>query len=335
MGNNSMKQDTTTIYKSESQMTLAVIGKIIELNLIKDADRIMHAVVVCGAAGKWSGVVGLTHRVGELVTVFLQDAILPPNERWAFMEKFNHRVRMARFKGVASECVIVPGAPDLPVGTNLTEALGVTKHSKPLPASMTGDAVGNFPTFIPKTDEPNFQTVPELVERMGSDAWVATLKCDGSSCTAWNDEAGNLHVASRNLELREFNATGAGNSYWRAARKYNLSQLPLGMALQFEIVGPGIQSNPMGLTDVEGRAFTLYDYSSRQRESHAMLSLVCANVGMPMAGLVLAGNHAMDSDSLRKMAEVKYPSGMHGEGVVIRCRESGWSFKVINLLYKD
>lgn len=316
-------------------MKLAVIGKIVELNAIKDADRIMHAVVVCGDAGKWSGVVGLTHAVGELVTVFLQDAILPPDERWAFMERFKHRVRMARFKGIASECVIIPGAPDMPIGTDMTEALGVTKYSKPLPASMAGDAVGNFPSFIPKTDEPNFQTVPELVERMGLDAWVATLKCDGSSCTAWNDDEGNLHVASRNLELREFNANGAGNSYWRAARKYDMSNIPVGMALQFEVVGPGIQGNPMGLADVEGRAFTLHDYTAHQRQTHAMLVLVCVNVGIPLAVPVARGTHALDADGLRKLAEVKYPNGKHGEGIVVRSVDSLWSFKTINLLYKD
>lgn len=315
-------------------MKLAVIGKITELNTIPGADRIMQAVVVCGAAGKWSGVVGLTHYVGELVTVFLQDAILPVNPRWAFMEKFHHRVRMARFKGVASECVIVPGAPDMPPGTDMTEALGVTKHSKPLPASMAGDAVGNFPGFIPKTDEPNFQTVPEMVERMGLDAWVATLKCDGSSCTAWRDDDGALHVASRNLELREFNANGAGNSYWRVARKYDMTKLPRGMALQFEIVGPGIQGNPMGFDDIEGRAFTLHDYTTHRRAGHLALSLACIKIGMPIAQLTLAGAHAMTSDELRKMAEVRYANGTHGEGIVIRAMDASWSFKVLNLAYK-
>ena len=54
---------------------LAVVGKITELKTIEGADRILHATVVCGDAGKWSGVVGLNHQVGELVTVFLQDAV--------------------------------------------------------------------------------------------------------------------------------------------------------------------------------------------------------------------------------------------------------------------
>lgn len=316
-------------------MKLAVVGKIAELNPIAGADRIMQAAVDCGDAGVWSGVVGLSHRVGELVTVFLQDSVLPPNPRWAFMEKFNHRVSMARFKGVASECVIVPGAPDIPPGTDLTEAMGVTKYSKPLPAAMAGDAVGNFPSFIPKTDEPNFQAAPDLVARTGMDAWVATLKCDGSSCTAWNDAEGNLHVASRNLELREFSVSGAGNSYWRAARQYDMSRIPAGMALQFEIVGPGIQGNPMGLTGLEARAFTLHDCISRKRQPHAALTAICADAGIPLAAVVAEGSHALDAGALRKLAEVKYPNGRHGEGVVVRALDSAWSFKAINLLYKD
>jgi RNA ligase (TIGR02306 family) len=314
---------------------LAVIGKLISIEDIEGADRIKKATVVCGDAGKWIGVVGLDHQVGELVTVFLQDAILPPGERWAFMEKHHHRVRMSRFKGVPSECVIVPGAPEMPVGTDLTEALGVTKHHKPLPASLGGDAVGAFPSFIPKTDEPNFQTVPELVERLNEDSWCASLKCDGSSCTVWRDADG-LHVASRNWELKEFNATGAGNSYWRAARKYDWNGLPSGCALQFEVVGPGIQGNPMGLKDVEGRAFTLYDYLLHRKHGQVQLDATCALIGIPQAPVLFMGEGGYsDPEKLRKLAEVKYPNGRHGEGIVIRDLAHSWSFKVISLLYKE
>ena len=138
---------------------VAIVGKIVMIEAIKDADRIKLATVVCGDAGRWTGVVGLDHHIGELVTVFLQDALLPEDERWAFMSKYHWRVRMARFKGCASECVIVKGAPDMPIGTDLAEALGVKKYYKPLPESMLGEAIGNFPSFIPKTDEPNERIV--------------------------------------------------------------------------------------------------------------------------------------------------------------------------------
>ena len=159
---------------------MAVIGSIVETATIEGADRIQQAVVVCGASGKWTCVVGKDMAVGDTVTVFLQDAVLPPDPRWAFMEKHHWRVRMARFKGVPSECVIIPGAPDMPAGTDLTEALGVTKYEKPIPAAMSGDAVGAFPSFIPKTDEPNFQTVPEMVaaKRLKRGFYMYCRECD-------------------------------------------------------------------------------------------------------------------------------------------------------------
>jgi RNA ligase (TIGR02306 family) len=318
--------------------TVAVVGRVSAIRPIEGADFIQAAEVVCGAAGKWSGVVGKDVVEGELVSVFLQDALLPPNERWAFMEKHKWRVRMARFKGVPSECLIVRGVPDgSGVGDDLAEALGVTKYEKPIPQGMQGDFVGAFPGHIPKTDEPNFQSVPELVALMASSGWYATEKADGTSCTVYNDEAG-MHVCSRNWELKEFTASGGKNVYWTAARKYGMDRLPHGLALQFEVVGPGVQGNPMGLADIEARAFTLRD--TRQHRNLPLVLLVsqCLQLGVPLARCVYetgpAGG-ALSDEELRKLAEIKYANGKHGEGVVIRAFDSSWSFKVINLNYKD
>lgn len=316
---------------------LAVIGKIIATAPIDGADRIQQATVVCGTSGKWQGVVGKDISIGDIVMVFLQDAILPPDPRWAFMEKHQWRVRMARFKGVPSECLIVPCAPDMPPGTDITATLGVTKHEKPIPAAMTGDAVGAFPSIIPKTGEPNFQTVPEFVERLAESDWYAAEKADGSSTTAWVDDEGELHVASRNWELREFTASGAGNSYWRAARKYGLENLPRGLALQFEIVGPGIQGNPMGLKELEARAFSLYDIGKHCYLPVARLREVCktAVLGIPVAREIDCEKRTYTADELRKLAEIRYSNGKHGEGIVIRANDSSWSFKVLNLRYEN
>lgn len=328
---------------------LAVVGKITEVRAIEGADFIQAASVDCGTAGRWSGVVGKDVQPGDGVTVFLQDAVLPLSDHWSFMEKHKWRVRMARFKGVPSECLIVKGAPDgAEPGEDLAESLGVTKYEKPIPASMQGDAIGAFPGHIPKTDEPNFQSVPELVERMRAEPWYATEKADGTSCTAYVDDAG-LHVCSRNWELREFTASGASNVYWRAARKYGLERLPQGYALQFEVVGPGVQGNPMGLADLEVRAFTLRDTREHRYEPWARMLEICQRLEIPRARalgtydqLMAHASHingrgmpVFTDDDLRKMAEIKYPNGKHGEGIVIRALDSSWSFKVINLLYKD
>jgi RNA ligase (TIGR02306 family) len=322
----------------ENKPVLAVVGRVVSVEPIAGADRIQSAVVTCASAGRWSGVVGKDVAVDQVVTVFLQDAILPPDERWAFMEKMKWRVRMAKFKGVPSECLIVSGAPDLPVGTNLTDLIGVVKYEKPLPAQMAGDAVGSFPSFIPRTDEENFQKVPWLVEKMKTESWYATEKADGTSCTVWNDENG-MHVCSRNFELKEFSESGGTNIYWRMARKYELQNVSPGFALQFEIVGPGVQSNPMGLAENEIRVFTVWDRLKKKPVGLHSLIDVCGDYPLPMVRVVADSNATStpNSDSeLRKMAEITYlKSGKPGEGVVVRAVNSSWSFKVINLAYRD
>lgn len=317
----------------EAAQSVAVVGSITRLGGIPGADLIQLASVDCGPAGEWSGVVGKDLIVGESVIVFLQDALLPPDPRWAFMERHKWRVRMARFKGAASECVIIRGAPDLPPGTCLMESLGVTKYSKPLAANLAGVALGNFPGHIPKTDESNFQRMDDLAGLMACD-WYATEKADGTSCTAFMRD-GELRVCSRNLELKEFTDSGGGNLYWRMARQYGLEAMDEALALQFEIVGPGVQGNPMGLAHNEIRVFTAYNHATGERLSYDVLVDICSILNLPLARLVQTGRGPLTPDELRKMAEIKYPNGQPAEGVVIRDFESQWSFKVINLLYKD
>lgn len=319
-------------------MKLAVIGVVSATHPIAGADRIHQAVVDCADAGVWSGVVGKDLLIGTKVLVFLQDAVLQPGERWMFMEKHKWRVRMARFKGVPSECVIVAAAGHetlLEPGADLTEVLGVVKHEKPVPVQMAGEVRGGFPDFIPKTDEENFQRIRDLHTLMAGWDWVATLKYDGTSCTAWNDAEG-LHVCSRNLELKEFTESGQGNVYWQAARKFGLERLPPKFALQFEICGPGIQGNPGGFDDLRIAAFTLYDIASQERAHFGVLAHLCQSLDLPLAELVASGHGHVEPETLREMASnIVYPNGKPAEGIVVRSINSMWSFKAISLNYKD
>ena len=238
---------------------------------------------------------------------------------------------MSRFRGVPSECVALPALPHeatLAIGTDMTSELGVTKHQKPLPKEMVGVAKGNFPSFIPKTDEPNFQGVRDLHSLMEGAHWYVTEKADGTSCTTYVNEAG-LHVCSRNLELVE------GDSlYWRMAKQYQLDRVQKGIALQFEIVGPGVQGNPMGLATNEIRVFTAHQIGRDRLDAVALIDL-CDQHTLPIAKIIAYGRGNCTQDQLRKMDEIKYQNGSHGEGIVIRAIDSAWSFKVINLLYKD
>lgn len=310
-------------------MKLAVVGKVIEVLPIEGADRIQQATVVCGDAGKWSGVVGKDINEGQHVTVFLPDALLSPDERWAFMEARGWRIRMCRFKGVPSECLILAGCPDMPIGTDLTLALGVTKYEKTINLP-SGDQKCAFPGWIPRTDEPNFQTLyrENIYERLQTEPWTATLKYDGTSCTVWNDADG-MHVCSRNWELKEGN-----HLYWNAATKYGLNKLPHYVAVQFEIVGPGIQGNPMDLKQQEIRVFSLRKDQRWDQRPRAELLEVCAEYGLPASQHTAMPVPPCAADELRKAADVAYPNGKAAEGLVFRADDGSWSFKVINLKYK-
>jgi len=324
-------------------MGVAYIGRITEINPIKDADMIESARVVCGQGGIWSGTVKKGDvSVGDLVEVYLQDALLPQINKFSFMEKSQYIVKMRRLRGVPSECLIMPmslnmtkyGVP----GMDISEVMGVQKYSKPLPANMGGETLGWFPSFIPKTDEPNFQTVPHMVEYLAGKRFYSTVKQDGSSATVYKYQ-GHFGCCSRNMELKET----PNNAIWQIARKYNMEEnLIDGFALQMEIVGPGVQGNPIGLKQVEPRLFNVYDIDMHKYENGEFVMNYAKETGIPAVDIVdwngLFGN--CSEEELREYAEGLYPNGKQREGVVVRPMEEATlngervSIKIINLLYK-
>lgn len=318
---------------------LVYAGCIVAIDPIEGADRIELATVVCGEGGKWNGVVARgEYTVGDTATVYLQDAVVPPSDSMKFLEKHDWRVRMARFRGAPSECVVVPLCGDYDVGTDLTELLGVTKYVKCVPSTLNGVPCGNFPSFIPKTDEPNFQTAYRLVDAIRGQPWYATVKADGSSTTAYR-LGDHFGVCSRNLELGD----SEGNGLWRIAREYDLRErLPDGIALQWETVGPGIQKNPLGLGRIEPRAFDAYLIKEQRYMSRCERSELCAVLKFPTVDEIICDlDFDLDKTSMQEMARGHYASGKVREGIVIRPVKEQWvgqsrlSFKVINLDYKD
>jgi RNA ligase (TIGR02306 family) len=327
---------------------MAWAGKVLEVKPIEGADKIDQAVVVCGAGGRWAGVVAKGVNVGTPVVVFLPDAIVPNTPVFSFMEKYKFKVSPRRFKGAPSEVLILSQAElgsTYEIGTDVTTILGVKKGEKELNASIQGIAVGQFPSFIPKTDEYNFQRYPKLVAAVQGKYCSVATKYDGSSCTIFCKD-GKVRVCSRNLELKE----DYTNSVWKLIEKYNLNtELPSlcesindELAIQGELVGPGIQKNPLKLTEVEIRVFDIYSISKKQ-----YLDLVFAQryangcLGMPFMEHSVIKWNLQDDEAIRRLAEGVYTgTSNQREGVVVRptvyTQVNGIriSFKVINLLYK-
>ncbi len=317
---------------------LVYVGAIIKIEAIPNADQIVSATVVCGHGGKWKGVVRKDELgLGDLCRVYLPDALIPESEDMKFMAASGWRVKMRRFRGAPSEVVIMPlsylDEAGLMVGQDITEIMGVTKYHKPVPAHLQGVAKGNFPGFIPKTDELNYQRYGELVEQLGGMRFYITEKADGSSTTAYRYK-GQFGLCSRNLELER----NENNGYWKVAAKYGVEEkLPEGVALQWETIGPGIQSNPHGLKDIDGLAFTAYNIGEHRYFTYKELKNLCEMIEFPMCRVVEEGE-SFSSEGIELLGEGTYANGKQREGVVVRSQENVGtmpiSFKVINLGYE-
>jgi len=324
---------------------LAYIGKIVDINSIDGADFIVSANVVCGEGGKWMGTVKKDEfKIDDLVEVYLQDSILPETERYEFLRNSNFRIRMRKFKGVPSECLIMPVDLDCVscnIGDSIAEMKGVKKYVKELSASLGGVAIGFFPTnLIPKTDEPNFQTVEYMVDALKGQRYYATVKADGSSGTIYRN-GDHFGCCSRNLEFKKNDKTAV----WKIAEKYDLENiLPDGYAIQFEICGPGVEKNKLSLKEIDGLIFNVWNIKERRYLDAEDNFKFVEMIKMSTVDVeVWDETFDIKNDfELRKMAEGKYiSSGKTREGLVFRPMKEQFvvyerlSFKVINLMYKD
>lgn len=322
---------------------LVYVGKIIEIKEIEGADFIVSATVVCGSGGKWMGTVKKDmFKVGDLVEVYLQDSLLPIIPKFEFTKSFRYKISMKKFKGVPSEVLIMPLSVEGQLGDDITDVTNVVKYNKPIAASLSGMARGSFPThLIPKTDEPNFQTLDkEVFDFIRKTKFYSTVKADGSSGTMYRD-GDHFGCCSRNLEMKEREE----NLLWKLAYRYDLkSKLPDKRAIQFEVVGPSIQSNKMKLIDHDLLLFNVWDIENRKYLNSYDVLNMADKLGIKHVSIIEWNEDFKfnSDDELRKYAEGFYPNTKNQrEGVVIRPmieeRIGGErvSFKVINLLYKE
>ena len=339
----------------EFSKTIATTGIIVELTPVPDADRLLAATVYCGDVGVWHGVVNKENgiAVGDLVEVYLPDAIVPQEARFDFMQKMKYRVRVARLRGALSEVLIMPLSDKvaeytISEGVSIMGVVGVTKYVKDNIDPRL--ALGDFPSHTPKTDEPNYQSLSALhigvfagtkarqeLEGMMWKPWVATVKYDGTSTTAYVD-GGELKVCSRNLIVK-------GGEHWAAAKRYDLEgklRLFNGIALQWETVGPGIQGNRAKLQDVQARLFCGFDIATQTYIGYDHLLELADRLAIPMADEVASGGaynlNPADLDGL--LNGLVYPNTANKvEGIVVRTRaamprEAKTSFKYLNPDYK-
>lgn len=307
---------------------LASVQRILSLNQIENADSIELATI-----NGWQCVVKKGEfQVGDLGVYLEIDAVPPINgphrELFSFLWKGQAgpspslRIRTMRLRGALSQGLMMPVStlPEvagLQDGTDVTDLLGVHKYDPPPPDGM-GDYAGPFPADISKTDEQRIQSMPALLDEIRGLSYCITEKCDGTSATMAVDADGVFRVYGRNHEIGE-----ADNIFWRAARRCNIKEAMScqpALALQCEIVGPGIQKNRLGLKHVELRAFNLFNRVTGLHEGQHTLLEFCDPWGIPVARVLEWGKcFSHTQPSLLDLAEGFYEGTKNErEGIVIR-----------------
>jgi hypothetical protein len=185
----------------------------------------------------------------------------------------------------------------------------------------------------------NCQNVPSYL-RSDKDFYISE-KLDGQSSSFtyikrkfFKDEFG---ICSRTVRKFEF-----GNSNWSVVAKNfdikiklkHLSDLyKIDLAIQGEIIGPRIQGNKYGLTELDFYVFNIYDKTNKKKIDLEKMEEMCRLVGLKTVPIikrnikVISDMQEIVKDSIGKSV---IKSDIDREGFVWRTHDQSISFKVIN-----
>lgn len=322
---------------------LASIQKIISVVPIPEADSI-ECVEVLG----WHVVVKKGEfKAGDLCVYIEIDSVLPKRPEFEFLEKVKYRVKTIRMRKQLSQGICFPLSilntisTEEDIGKDVTEALEIVKHDPPEisgPGFVAGFTKGAFPGYVPKTDEVRIQAHPGLLEEIKDIPCYVSVKLDGTSST-FAIKDGEIDICSRNMSKKDYKSC----IYWDMAKKYNIVKTLKkydNIAIQGEIVGPGIQKNKLGLEEPCLFVFDVYDVKKAEYYSYKPLMAFCAEnklATVPIKYECIVGEKTINE--LLYMAKGKYANGHNQEGIVVRAvieqqsnvlKGERLSFKVIN-----
>ena len=301
------------------------------------------------------------HYVGEKVIYFEIDSVLPPLNRFEFLRKSCHikkdwlskgegfRIKTIKLRGELSQGLVmsISDAFDvqqeltgrtLELGDDLTDFIGVEKYEPPVPACLEGEAKGAFPSLIRKTDQNRLQNCYDSVSVLDS-SWEVSMKLEGTSMTIYHDLDGVFGVCSKNTDFL-LNGNNEKNSFVNAykdlIKNTNLSSLPKGLAVQGELMGPGIQGNIEKFNKLHFFAFDIFDIekqnylSSKERES-ILLKIGVSSVPLIEKTFCIKN---MSIDELLNYADGPSIHAKNREGLVFKNLERpNISFKIISNKY--
>ena len=355
---------------------LASVQKVKAIRPIEGADRIEVVQVL-----NWDCVAqkGL-YNVGDLVIYFEIDSLLPdiPILEWlkksAWSQKLNkYKISTHKFRNQISQGLIIPirdltemynqingtslSSIDYDEGDDLTGLLKIEKYEPPVSNGPLGEIISHE-WYVPKTDEERIQVCAENVlpeyMKIDQNEWYASIKLDGTSCTAGLFEDTFL-IGGRNQWYK------GPNMYTETVKKYGdietkareyLEATGVYVVFQGELCGPGIQSNKLGLKEKEWFIFNVFVSTTGKMDSYEKLDLIgmlgmCERFGLKHVPLVNAedkfdfkATNNIDEtveNLLKYVDNFKYRTYFEDaspnqivEGLVFRMNDMTNSFKVIS-----
>jgi RNA ligase (TIGR02306 family) len=200
------------------------------------------------------------HTAGDAVVYIPEDAIVPEPVLAALdltgklAGKEHNRVKAIRLRGELSQGLLMPmhvfhtlagPGEDVP-GTDVAQALGITKWEEPIPAHLAGRAIP-WPVWMNKyTDIENIKNFPGVLR--DGEPVVVTEKLHGA-CAAFGmrHADGELFVASRNLCL----ARDEANAYWRVAAQAEMENHLRALLAETGAASATVYGEVLGVQDLK------------------------------------------------------------------------------------
>ncbi|MBO4287171.1 MAG: hypothetical protein J5985_03275 [Kiritimatiellae bacterium] len=356
---------------------LASIVEIASCDPIPDTERLSVATMV----GKgWRVVTGRDEFTpGDIAVYFEIDSYLPPDDaRYAFLRerclrrfvskggsvlREGIRIKTAKLRGVISQGLLMPvskfpEAEGREIGTDLTSLLKVDHYDEvkemlqpAMGNPLNAEAMGDFPSLIPKSDEERLQGLTDYFTTMKGRLFEVTAKDDGSSATIFFspeiDTVDPFGVCSRNLRLKRPAEGEKGAAFWQVVSKddietklkkhYDATKQEL--ALQGELVGPGINADRDRYTDFEFHVFRIWDITAQRFMMPKERVAFCKQLGIPHVQVLEMDFPFFDTlatmEDALKFAEGKTARGNEREGIVMKASDGidDTHFKVVSNRY--
>lgn len=320
---------------------LASIQTVNATEPIPNADAIEKVRVL----GWWVVVKKGEFKPGDKVVYCEIDSLLPERAEFEFLRASSYkpaltdgtgavlqaagfRIKTIKLRGQVSQGIcfplsILPEGATATEDTDLTDALAVRKWEPPQ-TGTSGRTKGSFPGFLPKTDETRVQVLEKTLEKHRGLEFLVTEKLDGTSFTAFVRE-GEFGVCSRNMLL---DTTDETSTLVRLAKRLDLEAKlrTLGaacgheVAVQGEVIGPGVQQNKYGLKELALRVFNVFDVSGDRFFNHTDMLAAVAEMGLeavPQLGTIVL-SHTVDELVLLSEGVSVLNAKSQREGIVLR-----------------